>query len=81
MSRPIGAMAAELILAAEKKGVLIDMDYALRYIDARQRITSHPEDAVSPQVVKHFEMLLSPFGRFMLPDEDWLKHCEPLVEL
>lgn len=81
MSRPIAAMAAELILAAEKKGVLIDMDYALRYIDARQRTSSHPEDETSRQIVQHFEMLMSPFGRFMLPEEDWMKHCEPLVEL
>jgi len=81
MSRPIEAMAAELILAAEKRGVLIDMQYSLNYIDARQRITSRPEDAVSQQVVRHFEMLMSDFGRFMLSDGDWERHCASLVEL
>ena len=81
MSRPIEAMAAELILHAEKHGVLIDQEYAIRFIDAKQRVNSHPEDALSQQIVQHFEMLLSPFGRFMLPEEDWMKHCEPLVEL
>jgi len=73
--RDVNALSAELILAAEKKRVRIDTDYARRYISARQTLQANPEDPEAHSIVRHFELLMSDFGRFKLPDEDYQKHC------
>jgi len=75
MSRTLEALAAELILAAEAKGVRIDLDYARNYIAARNTLRMHPNDASAYETCNHFEMLMSTFGRFILPEADWEKHC------
>jgi len=73
-------MAAELVLVAEKRGVLIDQTYAMNFIDAKQRLNAHPDDEIAKQRVQHFELLMSPVGRFTLPEEDWFRSCLPLVQ-
>ena len=74
------AVAAELILAAEKKGVRIDMDYARNYIAARETLQTRSDDEGAHATVHHFEMLLSTFGRFALSAEDWNKHCHGMPQ-
>jgi hypothetical protein len=75
MTRSVEAMAAELILAAEQKGVRIDLAYARNYIAARLTLQARPDDAAARETVTHFESLLSTFGRFTLPEADYEKHC------
>jgi len=79
--RTAQSLAAELILAAEQKGVRIDQAYAMNYIEARKKLQTTPNDEAAQKTAKHFELLMSEFGRFALPIEDWEKHCFPLVQL
>jgi len=76
VSRTLEAMAAELILAAEARGVRIDLPYATSYIAARRTLQTQPNDADALATVKHFESLMSIFGRFTLAPEDYEKHCD-----
>lgn len=80
MTRSLDAIAADLILQAEKRRVRISREYAVAYINARQALHADPSDASARRTVCHFETLLSEFGRFTLPFEDWLRHCADFEE-
>jgi hypothetical protein len=78
MARAIEALCAELILQAEKNEIVIDKQYAERYLEARQRLTANPQDREAEKIVEHFATLMSPFGIFTLPYEDYERHSPPV---
>jgi hypothetical protein len=67
----------KLIAEAEKHEVWIDTDYVERYIAARQKLTTDAGDETAQKTVRHFKLLMSTFGQFTLPSEDWDKYCQP----
>jgi hypothetical protein len=71
----IESLASNLIVAAFEKGVRIDMEYAKQYISARELLQRDPNNEGPLAKVEHFELLMSDFGRFTLPLDDYTKHC------
>jgi hypothetical protein len=71
----VNSLVTELIASARENGVRIDETYAITYIRAREVLERQPNAKDAQQAVNHFQLLMSRFGRFMLPPEDYEKHC------
>jgi hypothetical protein len=67
-------LVEQLIASARETGVRIDEAYAITYIRAREVLERHPNAADAQQAVNHFQLLMSRFGRFTLPPEDYERY-------
>jgi hypothetical protein len=70
----LDSLASNLIVAAAGKGVRIDVEYAKRYISAREILQRNPNSESAQTTVVHFELLMSEIGRFKLSKEDYDRH-------
>ena len=68
-------LVKQLIHSALESGIRIDETYAITYIRAREVLERQPNAKDAQQAVNHFQLLMSRFGRFTLPPEDFEKHC------
>jgi hypothetical protein len=70
----VNELVKQLIHSALENGVRIDEAYAAQYINACEVLERNPNAKAAQQAVNHFQLLMSRFGRFTLPIEDYEKH-------